>query len=97
MKWKKPKDSKALQEKSAYGKIKKAERITTWTNVAYPDKDAVALEKEWEKKKTRMFAKFCWENLGAKAPSGKRWEEVFREKTGINLVDYVSDLARKKL
>ena len=56
MKWKKPKDTKALQEKSAYGKIKKAERITTWTNVAYPDKDAVALEKEWEKKKTRMFA-----------------------------------------
>ena len=90
MKWKKPKDTKALQEKSAYGKIKKAERITTWTNVAYP-------EKEWEKKKTRMFAKFCWENLGAKAPSGKRWEDVFREKTGINLVDYVSNLTRKKL
>jgi len=97
MKWKKPKESKALKEKSAYGKIKQAEKITTWTNVAYPDKDAVALEEEWKKKKTRMFAKFCWENLGAKSPSGKRWEEVFRETEGINLVDYVSDLTRKKL
>jgi len=96
-KWQKPKQDKLIKEKSAYGKIKQAERFTTWTNVCYPDEDAVALEKEWEKKKTRMFAKFCWENLGAKAPSGKRWEEVFREKTGINLVDYVSDLARKKL
>ena len=97
MKWKKPKDSKSLQEKAAYGKIKKTERITKWTNVAYPDRDGAELEKEWEKKKTRMFAKFCWENLGTKAPSGRLWEDVFREKAGIDLVNYVSNLTRKKL
>ena len=56
MKWKRPKESKSLQEKAAYGKIKKAERITKWTNVAYPDRDGAELEKEWEKKKIRMFA-----------------------------------------
>ena len=66
MKWKKPKESKSLQEKAAYGKIKKAEKITKWTNVAYPDRDGAELEKEWEKKKTRMFAKFCWETLEQK-------------------------------
>tara|TARA_R100000049_G_C1875433_1_gene33661 strand:- start:136 stop:477 length:342 start_codon:yes stop_codon:yes gene_type:complete len=94
-KWKKPKENNS--EKIAYSKIKQAEKITIWNNVAYPDKDAMALEEEWKKRKTRMFAKHCWENLGAKAPSGKRWEEVFEEKEGINLVEYVSDLARKKL
>ena len=95
VKWKKPKENNS--EKIAYGKIKQAEKITIWNNVAYPDEDAVALEEELKKRKTRMFAKHCWENLGAKAPSGKRWEEVFEEKEGINLVEYVSDLARKKL
>ena len=44
-----------------------------------------------------MFAKFCWENFGKKTPSGRLWEDVFKEKAGIDLVNYVSNLTRKKL
>ena len=53
MKWKKPKDSKALQEKSAYGKIKQAEKITNWTNVCYPNKDAVAVRERMGRKENK--------------------------------------------
>ena len=95
MKWKKPKDSKALQEKSAYDKIKQAEKITNWTNVCYPNKDAVALEKEWEAKKIRMFAKHCWERRGKKVPGRSyNWAVAFQDKTGMNLINYINDFVR---
>lgn len=92
-------DNKQLQLKSAYGKIKQAEReaITTWTNVLYPNKDAVALELEWERKKIRAFAKHCYTNISKAAPSGRLWKEVFRDVTGQDLIKYVTDLTRKKL
>ena len=95
MKWKKPKDSKALQEKSAYGKIKQAEKVANWSNVCYPNKDAVALEKEWSAKKTRMFAKHCWENRYKHSPSGMKWEDVFYKTEGMTLTQYIADFVRK--
>ncbi|MEK9769152.1 MAG: hypothetical protein VW683_09545 [Betaproteobacteria bacterium] len=92
-------DNKQLQLKSAYGKIKRAEReaITTWTNVLYPDKDAVALEREWEHRKTRAFAKYCYKNISKTAPSGRLWKDVFKDVTGQDLIKYATDLASKKL
>ena len=92
-------DNKQLQLKSVYGKIKRAEReaITTWTNVLYPDKDAVALEREWEHKKIRTFAKHCYKNISKAAPSGRLWKDVFRDVTGQDLIQYVTDLTSKKL
>ncbi len=91
-------DNKQLQLKSAYGKVKRAEReaITTWTNVLYPDKDAVALERHWQEQKKRKFAKECWSKRNKLAPSGLTWEEVFYKLHRTTLVDYASNLSRKK-
>lgn len=92
-------NDKELKQRSAYGKIKRAEReaITTWTNVLYPDKDAVALEREWEHRKTRAFAKYCYKNISKAAPSGRLWKDVFKDVTGQDLIKYATDLTRKKL
>ncbi len=94
-KWQKPKQDKSIKEKSAYGKIKQAERFTTWTNVCYPDEDAVALEKEWEVRKIRMFAKHCWERKGKKVPGQSyNWAVAFQDKTGMTLINYINDFVR---
>ena len=97
-KWKKPKASKELNSKIAYGQIKQAEKAAVWRNAAYPGQDAMALEEEWNAKRIRMFAKFCWENKGRLAPgSGVTWEELFAKKEGQSLVYYITNFVRKKL
>lgn len=97
-KWKKPRNSKELNAKVAYGKIKQAEKVTVWRNVAYPDQDAMALEEEWNAKRIRMFAKHCWENKGKLTPSKDcTWAELFTKKEGMSLVNYVTNFVRKKL
>ena len=97
-KWKKPSNSKELNAKVAYGRIKQAEKVTVWRNVAYPGQDAMALDKEWNDKRIRMFAKHCWENKGRLTPSKDyTWEELFAKKEGISLVSYITNFVRKKL
>ena len=97
-KWKKPKSSKELNAKIAYGQIKQAEKVTVWKNVAYPGQDALALEKEWNTNRIRMFAKFCLENRGKLTPSkDNSWDELFAKKEGISLINYITNFVRKKL
>jgi hypothetical protein len=97
-KWQKPKSSKELNAKIAYGQIKQAEKVTVWKNVAYPGQDALALEKEWNTNRIRMFAKYCWENRGKLTPSkDNSWDELFAKKEGISLINYVTNFVRKKL
>ena len=97
-KWKKPKNSKELKAKIVYGQIKQAEKVTVWKNVAYPDQDALALEEEWNAKRIRMFAKYCWENKGKLTPSKDyTWDELFTKREGISLVNYITNFVRKKL
>jgi hypothetical protein len=98
VKWQKPKNSKELKAKIAYGQIKQAEKITVWKNLAYPGEDAQTLEEEWHKHRVRMFAKYCWENKYKFTPSNKlTWDELFREKEGISLINYITNFVRKKL
>jgi len=77
--------------------IRNSKKPDKWVNVCYPNEDAIELEKEWAKKKTRMFAKFCWENRGKTNANGDRWETIFEKREGLNLFQFVADLMRKKL
>ena len=75
----------------AYGKTRPTIAVTKLTLLDEPFEDGRFEGRRY------WFARWCHRNRRKHAPSGNTWEEVFKIKEGVTLLDYIKFAKENKL